>query len=231
MAVSFQDTLLANVVFVRAGLLMRPEEQRAFARHVATDVRVEGLLTGSVTIGNVPQPAVQEVGTTQGYLLIIPRDRITIECQPERTIISREYPTFGDLDLVAQMAENAIQFTDLGGSRPTAYGFNMELVYGQDSGDPSDLYLAKRLYPHESLGSDWEISGGTGNLVFLSPEGTWTVHAERRANDPDNNRVFLRLNLHVNQSEFPGRDEVSASLKKIWEQARDFAQRLDKSVQ
>ena len=222
MPAEIRDVLKINVVLVGIGLLNTPDEVHAFSEAVATDVQMSeaGLVLG------LP-PALPELGRR----LAIPRERVTLDLSPARTVIEREYPSEGDVSRLAEVAGYAVQHTAPQEMPPAAFGFNVELVFNQTSGSPSLQYLGDRLFHQKNFGAaDWNLAGGAGRLIFDSADGRWTIQVEPRFNSEDTSQVFVKLNLHKAEQRIPHADEIRQSFMNVWNGAHTFVTRFDESL-
>ena len=220
MAVEVQDVLKANIVLLGVELLTSgPEELDAFRDAVDTEVGI----APNLVLGG-PLPNIEASGT-----LTLNRDRIVVEISPSRSTIAREYPSFEDLGRLAEVAGYAIAETDLGDRRPRAFGYNIELVYDQDSGLPAVRYLADRLFAAEiSSNEGWQLIGGAGRLVFEDENGKpRNITIEPRFDDRAPTKISMILNVHENEQRLPAEDEIKNSLEETWRQAHEFVNRLD----
>ena len=223
MAVTVTDVLKANLVLVGVELLRGEEQFKVFRTIVDTEVTIApgpGLLIGAPS--DIPLP---------GHILSLNRDRIVLELSPSRSTINRDYPSKEGWDRLAKVAWHAIATSDLTDQQLRAYGYNIELVYEQNSGLPALRYLGERLF-QSALFSDigWESMGGSGKLNFMDDEERWQVLIEPRLNDAETTKIFLSLNLHKQEQTLPTEENIQDSLKKIEEQAQRFINLLDKSV-
>lgn len=218
MAIEFQDRLRAELVLAGVGLLNNQEETEAFTKAVLVDVNV-----------TAPGPTVIPSTGEISRLIQIPRDRIALHLSPSRSILRRDYPLGpGDLDRLADVVILAIDNTLMEGQTLRAYGYNVEIVYSQDSGLTASLYLAERLFPHKLLVSEGrELIGGSGKIDLQDGRNRWGVRMEPRHNDLNEMRVFLSVNLHRDEHSLPDEADIRASLKDAWDQAHNFAQLLD----
>ena len=221
MAVEVQDVLKANFVLVGVGLLSnRLEELDAFRDAVDTEVRL-----GSNMALGFPLSNVEPAGT-----LTLSRDRIVVEISPSGSTIAREYPSYEDLARLAEVAGYAIAKTDFGDQRPRAFGYNIELVYDQDSGLPAVQYLGDRLFAAEISGHEgWQLIGGAGRLIFDEGGKPRNITIEPRFDDRAPTKIFMSLNVHENEQRLPNEDEIRNSLEETWRQAHEFVERLDES--
>ncbi len=222
MPAEIQDVLKINVVLIGIGLLNTPAEVDAFSEAVAADVQMSaaGLVFGVPPIP--PEP---------GRKLAIPRERVTLDLSPVRTVIEREYPDEGDVSRLADVAGYAVQHTAPQEKLPAAFGYNIELVFNQTSGAPSLRYLGDRLFHQRSFGADeWNLIGGAGRLIFDSGEGRWTIQVEPRFNSEETHQVFVNLNLHKAEQRLPYTDEIRQSFMNVWNGVHTFVTRFDEIV-
>jgi hypothetical protein len=221
MAATVSEVLKVDLVLVGIGLIKTPEELSAFRSAVGSDVMTEASLTANIPSG-ITEPS---------RSLAMNRERITLDFSPSRSVIRRDYPSLGDLgDLarLAQVAWLAISNTDLADQKPRAFGYNIELIYDQDSGLPAFLYLADRLFASASFVVEGgHLIGGAGRLIFEGGGKRWTIAIEPRFNDNETTRIFLTLNLHRSEQRLPDEKEIYESLQEAWEQACSFVNRLD----
>lgn len=218
MAVNLEDVLSANLVLLGVELLNEPRAVERFRSELAPDLRLEvGMVVDSTT--GIPAPS---RGLTLG------RDRIRLTLHTSRSTIAREYPDDLGLTRLAQTAARAIELTGLEGRVPQAFGYNIELVFDQDSGQPALQYIGSRLFaalPIDEPGRDF--IGGTGQLIYADADGQRTITVQPRFNDPTTSMVFLSLNLHKQERRFPGEGEIQATLREIQQEAQAFADRLE----
>ena len=207
-------------MLVGVNLLNTPEQLNAFRRIVGAEV--------------APMPGMAfntdlQTGTTEpGRAFVLNRDRITLNLYNSRSIIKRDYPQESDFARFAQVVGYAINQTGAAGRIPSAFGYNFDLVYEQDTGLPAFRYLASHLFADHLLGSEgWHLVGGSGRVVFGDNEKTWTIAIEPRFNDPDTTRLFLSLNMHINKSQSPSEKEITMAIEEALTQAYSFMVRLD----
>lgn len=209
------------MVLVGVSLLDSAEEINKLSGCVSADVEVPAV---GPTIGLSP------LSLELGRRLAIPRERVILHIASGRTVIEREYPDENDVIRLADIAGHAIQCTTLP-KQPTAFGFNIELVFNQTSAIPALQYLGGRLFRQQNWGiRGWNLVGGTGRLVFDSIEGRWTIQAEPRHNDETTSQVFVNLNLHKAEQRMPSLNELRQSLKSVWDGAHEFVVQFDRSV-
>ena len=218
MAATLHDVVSANLVLVGVGLLNQPDEVERFRSALGVDLRVEvGLVT------NIPSGQTEPSRT-----LTLNRERIALDLSSWRSSIAREYPDESDLARLAQVAALAIEKTDLPEQTPQAFGYNIEMVFDQNSGQPAIQYIGERLFGQQLTSrTGWTLFGGTGQAIFTSDAGRWTITLRPQIGDTATTRVLLALNLHKDEQRFPDANEIRASLEKAWDEAVSFMNRLD----
>ena len=219
MAITTTEVIKANLVLVGLRLLSGQEEFEAFRRAVGSDVQAAG--TGLAM--NI------RTGLTEPMIgLALNRDRITIELSPDRSTINRDYPLREDLRRLAEVAGYAIDNTPEEEQQLQAFGFNMDMIFDQDSEELAFEYLSRRLFNAGPLGNEgWQLVGGAGKLIFDDGDRRWTISLEPRFNDATESRVLLTANLHRPEQRLPTEDEIRNSLEGLWDETHLFVQRLD----
>lgn len=224
MPVKVYDIVSANLVLVGIRLLDTPAEFEKFAEALDTDLQAELGISANVA-GGMPEPTRK---------VTLSRDRITLTMSPSRTSLDKEYPArenpTGDFARLAEVAQCAIASTVLESNRPVAFGYNLDAVFDQDSGQPALHYLGNRLFgPYSPGKAGWSLMGGTGQLILAdSRNRQWTISAKPRANDERERRVVLGLNLHIREQRLPTAAEIQTSLGEVWQEANDFMEQLDR---
>ena len=216
MAAEIQDIIRANLVLAGLRLLNTPAELEAFKRAVKTDV--QEVRHGPIVLGT----------TEPVRVFALHRDRITLELSPSHSAINRDYPLREDLPRLAEVAWQAINNTSTEGQHLQAAGFNIDLVFEQDSEKTAFEYLSQRLFGVEpSTNEGWRFVGGAGRLIFDAGVRQWTISMEPRFNDANESRVFVNANLHIAAQVLPTEKEIEAPFKEIWRAIYDFVQWLD----
>ena len=219
MAVTTPEVVKANIVLVGIRLLSAPEEVEAFRRAIATEVQIAGAGLATNIQSGITEPQ---------FVLTLNRDRITLELSPSRSAINRDYPLREDLPRLAEVAGQAIDNTSEDEQVLRAFGFNIELVFDQDSDAPAYGYLSRRLFAVDGLGSEgWRFIGGAGKLIFEDGGQRWTVALEPRFGDETEARVFLSVNLHKARQSLPTEHEIRDAFQEVWDEVHDFVKRLD----
>ena len=218
MATTLEDVLNANLVLVGVELLNELDAVERFRNELAPDLRLEvGMAVDGAT--GLPEPS---------RTLTLGKDRIQITLHSSRATIAREYPDDSGLLRLAQVAARAIEFTKLESRLPQAFGYNIELVFNQSSGQPALQYIGDRLFASLPINEPGRyFIGGTGQLIYADDDGRWTITVQPRFNDTTTSRVFLSLNLHKQEQRFPDEAEIQTTLKKIQQEAVAFADRLE----
>ena len=157
MAATLQDVVSVNLVLVGIGLLNEPGEFEQFRSALDIDLRLElGLVTN-----------VQSGLTEPSRTITLNRERVSLNLSPSRSTIAREYPDKSDLARLAEVAALVIESTDLDGDTPQAFGYNIEMVFDQGTGQPAIQYLGERLFDYGMLGKEgWNLVGGTWTADF-----------------------------------------------------------------
>ena len=219
MAVKTPEVVKVNLVLVGLRLLSAPEEVESFKQTIGADVQLTGVGMGVNVQTGIPEP---------GFMLTLNRDRITLELSPARSTINRDYPSREELSRLAAVAGQAITTTSITEHQLRAFGFNIELIFDQDSQTPAFRYLSRRLFDVGPLGNEgWQFVGGAGRLIFDDSGRRWTVSLEPRFNEETESRVFLTINLHRPEQRAPLEGEIRDSLEELWDETHRFVQRLD----
>ena len=218
MAATLQDVVSANMVLVGVGLLNQPDEVERFKTRLDVDLRVEvGLVTN-----------VQSGQTEPSRTLRLDRERIALDLSPSRSSIAREYPEYSDLARLAQVSALAIGCTDLADRAPLAFGYNVEMVFSQDTGQSSIQYIGERLLSYQSLGrAGWDLFGGTGQIIYTGDASRWAITIRPQTGDAATTRIALALNLHKDEQRLPDETEIRRSLEEARKEAVSFMNRLD----
>jgi hypothetical protein len=218
MAATLLDVVSTNLVLVGIGLLRTPVEAEQFKNALDLDLRVElGLLANS-----------QTGVTEQSKTFMVNRERTSLTLSASRSTITREYPERNDLQRLARIATQAVECSDLTDQSLEAFGYNIEMVFGQSSNENAFRYIGRRLFGVNPAGeSTWNFEGGAGRLVFSDAFGRHSFSVEPRFGDESTSRVFLSVNLHRNESNLPEENDIADALDSLWTEAEVFMNRLD----
>lgn len=212
MSTEIQDVLKACLILVGVDLLNTPESINSFRTSIDSEISLR-IVPGT---------------PSNGRMITLPKHRISLSLESGRSILEREYPSHTDLAMLASVAHKAVYHTNLEGHDLRAFGFNIELVYHQDSGLPAAKYLSNRIFRNDFPGSDsWNLHGGSAKITFSNEARYWNVTIEPRFNDPETSRVFLALNLHRPDQRLPEEREIRDSLEETWDEAMKFVKHLD----
>ncbi|MDE2817829.1 MAG: hypothetical protein OXK81_14190 [Chloroflexota bacterium] len=217
MVASISHVLKTNVVALGIDPLATDEARAAFVEAVQSEV-VPQLVAFAAPSGGPP---------IQGQALQLAQDRITVESSQLRFVVEREYPEKESLDRIAELAGMAFSYPDLNGTDTANFGFNVELVFDQDSGDTALEYLAKRIFSNNPNIPGWELAGGAGKMVFLEGGNQWNVTIEPRFNDANTSKVFCSINLHLGERPIPDREELLNCLALTWDHTMQFVEAID----
>ena len=219
MAITTSEVIRANLVLVGLRLLSAPEEIDSFKRAIGTDFQlaVSGMSVNIQT--GIAEP---------GFTLALNRDRITLDLSASRSMVNRDFPSREELPRLAEVAGQAISHTLIEEDQLRAFGFNIELVFDQQSAATAFEYLSKRLFDVGPLGNEgWQLIGGGGKLIFSDGKRCWTISLEPRFNDEAESRVFVSVNLHKAEGTLPTQGEIRESLEELWDEVHHFIDRLD----
>ncbi|MYC34109.1 MAG: hypothetical protein F4X64_13160 [Chloroflexi bacterium] len=150
-------------------------------------------------------------------VLVLDRERIEVSVQGSRLIINRDYPSEEDLSTLARISNATLTLLD---QSIEAIGYNVDLVFEQDSGRSAERYLGERLFRHGKLDDDdWPLWGGSGTMVFGSSQERKSFTVAPRLDDEKTTRVFVEANYHVAGGQTPLEAVMSESLATIWKDA------------
>lgn len=217
MSATISDLLTASVVLLGVRLLDSNEGVQSFKDSVDAEVDTEQL---------IPLAAPSE-----GQQLTLRKDRITINTVGDRSVVQQEYPTVITLQRLAEVAGVAVSNTK-NTSVARGVGYNVELVYDQDSVGTAAGYIADRLFADFDRNEGWKITGGRAGIGFVGDDETvWNVVLEPRRQDAFTTKVFLSINLHRNVALVPQREAIAEGLRVAYEAAVKFVNKLDSSGQ
>lgn len=223
MAIIVQDVLKANLVLAGVRLLGSPKEQSRFDKQAGTEVLKA---SASIPLDLPLLTGPQELELAQKFRL--DRDRIELEVVGNQTLIGMEYPSKDTLDRLAEIAVLAIRSSSIADHNLSAVGFNLEIVYTQDSGLSAYEFLTKRVFaPNLFQAAGYQIRGGAAKLLLTRGEEIWNITLEPRFNNPEENRLFASFNLHQNTSRLPKPDTIKRTLEIVWDQAHLILSQFD----
>ena len=215
MAVKIQDVLKVDVVLVGVGLLRTQQSLDAFLATVGKEAVVEPLNAGP----NIQVP---------GIRIAFNRERISVVLSQGRSIIVQEYPDWSGLNQLAEIAKTAIDHTPPSEEQLVAVGFNIELVYDQDSDMTSSSYIASRLLSPKALNSaGWQLTAGANRTIIDANGLRINQSVAPRFNDESTTKIFVSLNLHTETNDMPDQSEIEDSLRYAWRTICEFPVQFD----
>ena len=139
MAIQVRDVIVIDAVLLDLQLLLNDHDIKALSAEIGMEI--------------IPEL------TPQGSVLRLPRNRMFLETFHGRTQIGRDYPSAkGDTISIIEFATKAIAAMNPHKQVPSAFGFNIKMVYNQDSGENAISYLGHRLFaPMNDLHEEWEV--------------------------------------------------------------------------
>ena len=173
-------------------------------------------------------------GTIQepGYILQLGKERITLELFASQSSIKKEFPSGREeLPRVAAVAQTAIDASNVENRPPEAVGYNIEMVYTQQTASPASEYISERLIASElsRVGDrQWQLVGGSGKLAFEDEGRTRNLVIEPRLNDASTPRMFFSMNLHIPGNHLPDKKEIASSLLDVWKESEHFMEYFTK---
>ncbi len=220
MAAKVQDVLMIEVVIVGLELLRTESEITVFSGECGEEFAPEFVPEPMLIPG---EPMIQK------RVLRLPRDRIILETSASQTRVRREYPdAMDDVALVVRLLSQAIASSDIQDRKPSAFGFNTQIVYDQDSGENAIFYLGRRLFVSGSdLHENWSRTGGFGKLVVSEGPWQWTMNFEPRLYAPNTTKVFLNTNLHVTEARLPDEVEMKNLMEELWRRSYALIDAID----
>ena len=215
MGISEIETTNYALVLIGLNLLKDQPESVEFQNKVDAEV----ILDVNVEVGS--ETPLRE--------LRLPKDRIKIitRMSPEigihRSEVQMEYPASeSSLDRFAEVAGYSISCSK-GAGQLRALGYNAVIVYDRDSTMAAHEYLARLFSPPTH--PRWNLHGGSCKLEFLEPdqeERRWSLALESRHNDRTTTKIFANLNLHMQTSELPTREEIKSNMESTWNEVERF---------
>ena len=199
MSVSLHVALDASVVIVGIHMPSMDDFVEKLEAIFETDVQV--------LLGGAGDPDV----------LVLDRERIKASVQGSQLIINRDYPSEEDLPALARVSNATLTLLD---QSIEAIGYNVDLVFEQNSGRSAERYLGERMFKHGKLDDEaWPLWGGSGTMVFGSSQERKSFTVAPRLDDDKTTRVLVEANYHVADGQTPLEAGISESLAIIWNDA------------
>lgn len=204
------ECLKTNLVLLGKGLLT-DEEFRAFGDKIE----------GEVQLRNLIHP--KQIVDAPHRIIVVPKQRIVIGIQDERSSIECEYPDNAELSNFAKIIRFALEESK--GLEVRSHGYNADFTCKQVSFPKAHQYIANRVLRSPDI-PGWDLrEGGTASLRFYDEEERrWTVEVAPRFNLEDTDAVFLSFNLHVEGA--PNSDDIENRLELVWQKAHAFIDAL-----
>ena len=221
MAANLQEITSFNLVILNLDLLTTDTDLRSFQTSVNAEVRPGPGISINAATGQ-PQ---------QTRTLHLDRDRIILTLSPPRSGITREFPSLSNLEpdasRFAQVVGHALTSMHGPNNTPYDFGHNVEMVFDQDQNPTAFEFLGQRLLKSENaMAPNREFLGGACRIIILDELGQWTYTLEPRFNDPEAQRVFISVNLHIAQRPLPTQDEVRDVILQIVSGTQDLMNRI-----
>lgn len=229
MGTSIDSIIDVSFVALQVNLLEEPEQKHQFV--MASEAEVD-------FVPRVDIVAADLSGKISGSdRFVLQRERIDVELKPseQRNTITRKYPeNADDLGRLAEIIHFALSLSDRSGSKlgmEIGYGYNIQLVFSQDTHDSSLAYLAdKTIDPvlSERIGED--IFGANPTIYFRQDTRYWVVRLEPRYADQQNLKIFMAINYHVGDPDdtLPQDvEEIKSDLKTLWDRAHSLVADID----
>ena len=158
-------------------------------------------------------------------VLILDRERIEITILESQLSVSREYPSEEDLSALASISTSTLNILN----QPIkAIGYNVDLVFEQNSGRTAERYLGGRLFKHNEFGGEeWPLWGGFGTMVFGNSRKRKSFCITPRLDDDKTTRVSVEANYHVGDGQIPRETEICESLATIWKDTLGIMELID----
>lgn len=167
-----------------------------------------------------------------GYLIDIGKDRMKLELFASRSSIKKEYPSGReDLSRLADVAQIAIDASNVDDNLPQAVGYNVEMICVHET-VPALAYISERLIASRFSSVEdrpWRLVGGSGKLAFEDQGRFRNLVIEPRLNDAATPRMFFSMNLHIPSSHIPGKQEIVDSLLDVWDESEHFLEYFSKA--
>ncbi len=230
MSTDVESVLEASFVLLEANLLESPEQKRGFV----ADSKAEVDFHPRVDI--VASDLSSAIGGSDRF--VFEQDRIELRLYPndERNIVSRKFPSsVDDLHRLSEIVHLAIGNTEIGDQElgdTIAFGYNVQVVYSQDTHDSALQYIAESFFDpqlSERIGGEG-VAGGTAQIYFRVGQRLWSARFEPRLSDPYAQNIYLAVNCHVGhpKERIPSTiDDVYAGFVDVWNRAHLLVDALD----
>ena len=209
-------------------MLASPEERDRFKRVVGSEVMESP--AASIAIGIAPS-GVSNLPPLLNERLVLNRDRIILDVIPDRSTIARKYPNEDDIDRLVEVINNAFEQSDVGSQKLRAYGVNIDAVYELPTEESASRFIARRIFfPGLLQKTGYQLVGGSAKLHFLKDGQTWNVSIEPRFGKPEDNKLFVSLNLHKEGTEMPSLSHIRGLFGETWKQVASIMDSLSRNM-
>ena len=222
MRFKLEEVLKADIVLAGVGLLASHPQRQAFID--ATKVEVSQM---TVEVDGQGRPGIPQGSqiVAQKSLIVLNRDRISLDLSPDRSIIKKDYPTTpSDLNRLVDIVALAFKNSQIDAQSLQAYGCNVDAVYSCPSGQRASQYIAEHVFAVSRLrGSQNTIVSGEARLQLRRDDGLlWNLIVAPRFNEPDTNKLYVNCNPHVISGQLPQRTGLYNLLKTGWDLVFDI---------
>ena len=223
------DVLAANLTLAGVRLLGSDPQRDGFKR-IANSVIIEDPAPSPAVALRIPGQGDIELAPTK---MRMPKERITLDLVPGRSIIAMEYPSFDDIPILADVIRKALERSDVEGDRqqPQAYGFNIESTY-KLRGQTAIEFIASHIFAKGLFqdGSGYSLIGGSPQVQVMYNERLWNITIQPFQGKGDGDKVLVSLNLHVASTKMPSPREAREGLMAVWAHAHQIPETLNGGV-
>ena len=165
---------------------------------------------------------INDVSGGTGKRVSLDRDRIHIDLTPRRSTVLQEYPGDDGIPALAEIVHQALEYTEKPLTSAMAHGFNAEFSFS--TGEVSAFnYIAAKTFSGFPEINDWRIVGGSARITFQDRAGiVRNLSIEPRFMNEQIRRAYLNINLHIEKTGEPSKDEILAGFYQIIHDARAF---------
>ena len=157
-------------------------------------------------------------------VLFLEKERLRITILESQLSVSREYPSEEDLLPLANISTATLNILN----QPIkAIGYNVDLVFEQNSGRLAERYLGRIFKHREFGGKEWPLWGGFGTMVFGNSRKRKSFNVAPHLMDDKTTRVLVEANYHVGDEKIPQETEIGESLALIWRDTFGIMELID----
>lgn len=169
---------------------------------------------------------IKDVSGGPGKRVSLDRDRIHIDLTPRRSTVLQEYPRDDGIPALAEIVHQVFEYTEKPLANAMAHGFNAELSF--PTGDVAAFnYIAAKAFSGFPEVNDWSVVGGSARITFLDRAGiVRNLSIEPRFMNEQIRRAYLNINLHIEKTGEPSKDEILVGFQQIIQDARTFIEAI-----